>query len=160
MRFTRAIRDLALLFFLVLLGACRAAGCAAATFGDIVGETGDSHCDRRFVTGNNERADFCQEIIDTVAQSDFEKDCRDKHGASAGEGRCPRERVIAGCKLDKVNDDGSEVWDWYYDVSDLEDAGDGGDGGGFENPVHTKAEVRALCNDRTRYDEGATYQDP
>ena len=132
--------------------------------GDIVGETGDVYCDRRFVTNaSKERAPFCQEVIDTIAVSQVSDDCREKHAARTAEGRCPRENIIAGCKLHKDNDDGSEVWDWYYDVSDLEDAGDedGSTDGGpiFKDPVRTKEDVKALCADPKRYEEGATFDD-
>jgi hypothetical protein len=141
---------------LALLGGCRAGGCAANVLGDVVGTTGDAHCDRRFVSGaEKKRAGFCQEIIDTVALSQFQDDCREKHTANTGEGRCPREHVLGGCKLHEVNDDGSEVWDWYYDVTELE-----ADGGVFEAPVRTKDEVRTLCADRERYEKGASFQEP
>lgn len=143
---------------------CRAGGCVAGTFGDVVGATGDAHCDRRFASAGQERAPFCQEIIDTLADSQFEDDCREKHGAAAGAGRCGFEHKIGGCKLDKVNDDGSEVWDWYYDVSDIEAAMGpraGPDGGPtFEDPPRTKDDVRKLCADRGRYEDGAEYRDP
>lgn len=160
-------------------GGCRAGGCAANVLGDVIGETGDAYCDRRFVATGKEPAPFCQEIIDTIAQSQFTEDCRDKHGARSDEGKCPRERIIAGCKLSKVNDDGSDVYDWYYDVSDLEAAArdaaadaevDAGDGGLvvdtqttaplFKDPVRTKEEVKKLCADKTRYEEGATFAEP
>jgi hypothetical protein len=163
------------LFVLVLLGGvptegCRAGGCVANVLGDVVGETGDARCDRRFVSGDKRPAPFCQEIIDTVALSEFQDDCRTKHGAATGEGRCPRERQIGGCKLHKVNDDGSEVWDWFYDVTDIEaDAGDAGTDADadaeqpvpvFDDPPRTRDDVRDLCADRRRYEEGATYYDP
>jgi hypothetical protein len=159
---------------LALASGCKVGGCAANVLGDVVGETGDVYCDRRFVTGDKSPAPFCQEVIDTVAVSQVEDDCRDKHKARTAEGKCPRARIIAGCKLHKDNDDGSEVFDWYYDVSDLEDAaaqealdagpdGDDGSDGGitpiFENPVLSKEEVKALCEDKTRYKEGATFRE-
>ena len=159
------------LFFLLAAG-CKAGGCAANVLGDIVGATGDVYCDRRFVSNETkERAPFCQEVIDTVAVSQVRDDCREKHAAQAGEGRCPRENIIAGCKIHKDNDDGSEVFDWYYDVSDLEDAGDEGQDGDddadddadagpiFKDPVRTKEEVMELCADPKRYEEGATFTD-
>jgi hypothetical protein len=97
-------------------------------------------------------------VLDTVAQSQFESDCRDSHGASHGDGRCPRDHIIAGCELHKNNDDGSKVYDWYYDVSDLEDAAAHDAAPPFSDPpVTTKDEVKKLCADPTRYDEGATY---
>lgn len=125
--------------------------------GDVAGFSGDAHCDRRFVGEKDDAkpASFCQEIIDTVALSEFQDDCRDKHAAETGEGKCPRDRALGGCKLLEEHDDGSEVYDWYYDVTDLEE-----DGGVFEDPVRTKEEVKALCADRARYEEGAEYVDP
>ena len=78
-----------------------------------------------------------------------------KHTASAGEGRCPREHALGACKLHKENDDGSEVFDVFYDVTDLE-----ADGGVFEEPVRTKDEVKKLCADKARYEEGATFVEP
>lgn len=159
-------RSLLLLFVLAAASGCKVGGCAANVLGDVVGETGDVACDRRFVKGaDKEPAPFCQEVIDTVAVSQVRDDCREKHTASAFEGKCPREKIIAGCKIHKDNDDGSEVWDWYYDVSDLEDAAvhapDATPDAGpiFKDPVRTKEEVKALCTDKTRYEEGATFDD-
>jgi hypothetical protein len=149
-----------------LVAGCRAGGCVANTLGDVVGETGDAFCDRRFVgPGGKEPAPFCQEIVDTVALSQFQDDCRDKHKARSDEGKCPREKIIGGCKLHKENDDGSEVFDWYYDVSDIEaDASKNdatADGGVvYKEPVKDKAAVKKLCEDRSRYEEGAHYEDP
>jgi hypothetical protein len=151
------VKKVAFVAFLAVLCGCRAGGCAAATLGDVVGATGDAHCDRRFVSGPDAKdAPFCQEIVDTLAASEFKDDCSQKHTARADDGRCPRDRVIAGCKLHKQNDDGSEVLDWFYDVGDLE-----ADGAAFEPPlVRTKDDVRAQCNDPKRYEEGATFVDP
>lgn len=142
----------AILAFLVL-GGCRAAGCVANTFGDVVGETGDVACDRRYVD-NDAAEPFCQEVIDTVAVSDVKDDCGGKHRARAHDGRCDRTRVIAGCKISKVNDDGSEVWDWYYDVSDMLDSGAAFLPGSY--PL-TKDDIKKKCADPKRYDEGASY---
>ncbi|MBX3216380.1 MAG: hypothetical protein KF850_30350 [Labilithrix sp.] len=158
-------RRLAPLALLLLVAGCKAGGCVANVFGDIVGVTGDVYCDRRFVADETKTpASFCQEVIDTLAVGEVEDDCRDKHAARTGEGRCPRENVIAGCKLHKDNDDGSEVWDWYYDVSDLEDASasDASSDASplFEAPARTKDDVRALCADPERYEEGATFAEP
>ncbi|MCW5836514.1 MAG: hypothetical protein KIS78_29210 [Labilithrix sp.] len=163
--FARIRRRLALIALLVLGAGCKAGGCVANVFGDIVGVTGDVYCDRRFVDDEAKSpASFCQEVIDTLAVSEVEDDCRDKHAARAGEGKCPREDVIAGCKLHKDNDDGSEVWDWYYDVSALEGdhAEDASSEAGplFEAPPRTKDDVRALCADPKRYEEGATFAEP
>lgn len=129
---------------------CKVAGAIANVFGDIAGETEDVACDRR--TGR-EPAPFCQEVIDTVAVSQVGDDCRDKFGAATFEARCPRQGIIAGCKIHKDNDDGSEVWDWYYDVSDA------GPDAGFRDAPRTKADVQRLCEDPSRYEEGATYDD-
>jgi len=164
LRSSTARRGLGSVSLLLLVSGCKVGGCAANVLGDIVGETGDVYCDRRFVTNaSKERAPFCQEVIDTIAVSQVSDDCREKHAARTAEGRCPRENIIAGCKLHKDNDDGSEVWDWYYDVSDLEDAGDedGSTDGGpiFKDPVRTKEDVKALCADPKRYEEGATFDD-
>lgn len=147
---------LAVVLLGVLGAGCRAGGCAAAALGDVVGATGDAHCDRRYVPDDREPGSFCQEIVDTLAASNFEDDCREKHAAQADDGRCPREKVLGGCKISKVNDDGSEVYDWYYDVS--QDTRDGGLP--FVDPAKTKADVQKLCADPSRYEEGATYVDP
>lgn len=123
--------------------------------GDLTSATGDVYCDRRFVSGDKEPSPFCQEVIDTIAVSQISDDCRNRHAARTDTGRCPRDRIIAGCKLEKDNEDGSEVWDWYYDVSDLELDG----GSHFENPVRTKDQVMKMCADRKRYEDGATFTD-
>jgi hypothetical protein len=150
------LRRLFLPLFFVLACSCRAGGCAANVLGDVVGATGDAHCDRRFVSGEDKKAaSFCQEIVDTVALSEFQDDCREKHTAISGEGQCAREKIIGGCKLHKENDDGSEVFDWFYDVTELE-----GDGGVFEEPVRTKEDVEKLCADPKRYEEGAHFVTP
>ena len=142
--------------FFVFACSCRAGGCAANVLGDVVGATGDAHCDRRFVSGEDKKAaSFCQEIVDTVALSQFQDDCREKHTAISGEGLCARDKIIGGCKLHKENDDGSEVFDWFYDVSELE-----ADGGVFEEPVRTKEDVERLCADPKRYEEGAHFEMP
>src|SRR5262249_50285004 len=46
---------------LLLVGGCRLGGCAANVLGDVVGETGDVACDRRF---GKDPAPFCQEVVD------------------------------------------------------------------------------------------------
>jgi hypothetical protein len=150
---------------LVTLGiGCRPAGCVAGVFGDVVGATGDAHCDRRFVPPEKQAASFCQEIIDTLATSQFKDDCDQKFKAASGDGRCGRENVLGGCKDRKVNDDSSEVYDWYYDVSQLVlERGDasGPDGGPtFEKSPTTKEEVKTLCADHDRYGDGADFVDP
>jgi hypothetical protein len=149
-------RNWLVLALVIAATGCRAGGCVLATLGDIVGATGDARCDRRFVADDRNPAPFCQEIIDTLARSQFQNDCREKHAAQAGEGRCPREDLLGGCKLHKQNDDGSDVWDWFYDVTALEEDA----GIEFDRPARTADEVRALCADRGRYEEGATFFEP
>jgi hypothetical protein len=152
----RSLRPIAPVLILALACACRAGGCAANALGDVIGATGDAHCDRRFVASPEKKpASFCQEIIDTIALSEFQDDCRDKHTAITGEGRCARDQVLGGCKLHKENDDGSEVYDWFYDVTALE-----ADGGSFEEPLRTREDVEKLCADRQRYEEGASFAEP
>lgn len=149
-------RLLALVFVLGASAGCRAGGCVAASLGDVVGATGDAFCDRRYVPQDREPGSFCQEIVDTLAASEFQDDCRDKHAARAEEGRCPREQALGGCKVHKENDDGSEVFDWYYDVSSLDRDG----GKPFVDPVRTREDVLRLCADPSRYEEGASFVDP
>ena len=134
----------------VFLAGCKVGGFVANTLGDVVGKTDDVACDRR--TGT-EPAPFCQEVIDTVAVSQVKDDCIAKFAASGNEGVCPRDKILAGCKIHKNNDDGSDVFDWYYDVSDA------GPDAGFKDFPRTKGDVKALCEDKTRYEEGATYQE-
>ncbi|AKU94806.1 hypothetical protein AKJ09_01470 [Labilithrix luteola] len=142
-----------------VMAGCDTLGSIAVSAGDFAGAKADVHCDRRFVTGDGQPASFCQEVVATVAASEFSDDCRAKHQATAGPGKCPRERVIAGCKLLKKNGDDSLVYDWYYDVSDiLADAGPnaGPDGGPtFEKPAVTVDDVAASCADPSRYEDGA-----
>jgi hypothetical protein len=133
-----------------LASACDVITGVATTGADFGGATADAHCDRRFVTDGGRPSSFCQEIAGTVAATQFADDCRLKLLATPGPGLCPRERVIAGCKLDKKNRDDSLVWDWYYDVS-----GDAGDGG-FEPPTpRDTIDVSRTCADRLRYEDGA-----
>ncbi|WP_394848297.1 hypothetical protein LZC95_12650 [Pendulispora brunnea] len=137
---------------------CRAGGWVASVVGDVVGSKGDVACDRRFADGpDGDPAGFCQEVIDTVAVSQVGDDCVDRHHARSLENsKCPREGIIGGCKLSMTNDDGSEVYDWYYDVSDLERAKNTE----FESSVKTVDEVKAKCADRSRYEEGAEFVEP
>lgn len=140
----------------MLACSCKPAGCAANVLLDIVDETGDAHCDRRFISDpNKKRASFCQEIVDTIALSEFQEDCRSKHTAISGEGSCARDRIIGGCELHNENDDGSKVYDWFYDVSDLE-----AEGGVFEAPARTREDIEKLCADPKRYDQGAHFVTP
>jgi hypothetical protein len=144
----------------LLVGACDVVTEVAVTGADFGGATADAHCDRRFVGDGGQPSAFCQEVSATLAASQFADDCRNAHGAAAGPGLCPRDRVIAGCKIDKKTDDGSIVRDWYYDVSELAadaSAEAGTDAGSrFEPPVPTDVSaVARTCADRTRYEEGA-----
>ena len=145
-----------LLLGLVVLAGCRAGGCVVASFADLVGETDDVACDRRYVTEEGSPSAFCQEIIDTIAMPQIWDDCRQRHHARAIEGRCPRERIVAGCKVSRVNDDGSQVYDWYYDVEEEDDES----GLPYESRVTSADEVRAKCADRTRYESGAEFVEP
>jgi len=166
MRLPHAARVGALLALLAAGGtACDAITSVIVTGADFGGATADAHCDRRYVAEGGQASAFCQEVVGTVAASQFSDDCRNKFQATPGAGLCPRERIIAGCALDKKTDDGSKVWDWYYDVSDvLADAGpDAGPDGGptFAAPVPTDVSaVGAVCADRTRYEDGAELAFP
>jgi hypothetical protein len=151
-------------FFGVFMGCSAIASIAneGASFG---GATADVHCDRRFTTDGGQRSAFCQELVATVAASQFSDDCRNKFQASAGPGLCPRDQIIAGCELDDQHKDGSHAWDWYYDVSSfIADAGPnaGVDGGPtFADPVATNvSDVAKICADPTRYNDGAELVSP
>jgi hypothetical protein len=140
--------------------ACDAIVSVAAQGADFGGTTADAHCDRRAVADGGQASAFCQEVVSTVAASQFSDDCRMKFAASPGPGLCPRAKVIAGCKLLAKNGDDSVVWDWYYDVSGVvaEAGAEAGPDGGptFDPPVAaTVSDVAAICADRTRYQDGA-----
>lgn len=138
--------------------ACSAITSVAVAGTDFGGATADAHCDRRYVTDGGQPAAFCQEVVATLAASQFADDCRDKHMATAGPGLCPRERIIAGCKLDEKHDDHSVAWDWYYDISNIE-SGDAGEK--FEPPIPADlTDVAALCADHARYSDGAELAKP
>jgi hypothetical protein len=139
---------------LLFASACDAVTGAAVGAADFAGAKADAHCDRRFVTAGGEPAPFCQEVMGTLAAAEFADDCRTKHKATADPGPCPRAKILAGCKLLKKNDDDSNVWDWYYDVSDLVDAGPDA-GWVSESLPRSVSDVAASCADRTRYEEGA-----
>ena len=106
-------------------------------------------CDRRIVADGGAPAAFCQGVIGTVAGAEFSDDCRAKHLAAAGPGRCPRERVIGGCRITKDNDDQSQVFDWYYDVSEPPDGGVR-DAEAFENRVDGGGAIAAVCTGTVR----------
>jgi hypothetical protein len=152
--------------FALLVGAtgCDTIVSIAAQGGDFAGATADVHCDRRYVSDGGQPAAFCQEVVSTLAASQFADDCRLHLLATPGQGLCPRDRIIAGCKLLKQNADNSQVWDWYYDVSNIEaeaGADDGPDGGPtFVNPPESIADVAHLCADPTRYQDGADLVTP
>jgi len=151
-----------LVAFAVLASACDVITSVATTGADFGGATADAHCDRRIVADGGRPSSFCQEIVGTLAASQFSDDCRLKLLATPGPGLCPREQVIAGCKLLKKNDDDSLVWDWYYDLSSA-DGGDGGrvDAAAFEPPTPRNAlEVSRACADRARYEDGAELVRP
>lgn len=145
--------------------ACGVITSVAVTGADFGGATADAHCDRRFVSDGGQASAFCQEVIATLAASQFADDCRSQHQATPGPGLCPRAGVIAGCKLGKKTDDKSVVKDWYYDVSGtLAEAGAlaGPDGGPtFDPPVPTSVVgVTRTCADRARYEDGAELVTP
>jgi hypothetical protein len=132
---------------------------------DFGGATADVHCDRRGVAHGGQASAFCQEVVATVAASQFSDDCRLKHEATPGPGLCSRAKIIAGCKLLEQHDDHSVAWDWYYDVSaELAEAGpnDGPDGGPTFNPpvAASVEEVARICADSSRYPGGAELVAP
>jgi hypothetical protein len=146
-------------------GGCDAITDVAVQGASFGGATADAHCDRRFPLPGGQASSFCQDVAATVAATQFSDDCRNHLLATPGPGLCPRARIIAGCKLDKQEQDGSVVHDWYYDVSDLlADAGPfaGPDGGPtFALPIPvTMTDVARTCADRTRYEEGAELVSP
>ncbi|HWL88860.1 MAG TPA: hypothetical protein VNO21_23815 [Polyangiaceae bacterium] len=146
-----------LIVAVLAMSGCRAGGWVASVVGDVIGTKGDAFCDRRYVTDPKvEAAAFCQELVDTVAASQFEDDCRSRFTAQAADGRCPREKIVGGCKISVTNDDGSEVYDWYYDVSDLEAKS----GREFQSHVSSADAVRAKCADPERYSDGAEFVMP
>ena len=132
--------------------------------GSLVGSNQTDSCDRRF--GAQPEA-FCQEIDNTVAGSQFRDDCTKKFQAPANIGGCPRDAIVGGCAIDTQNEDGSNVTDWYYDVTSLvAEAGTGAedDDAGPSFPPSdvglTVDEVRAKCADPMRYSDGAHYVGP
>ncbi len=156
MQSKKLLRVLGIMMMLGVAG-CRAGGWVASVVGDVIGDKGNAACDRRYVSDPSAQPSaFCQEVIDTVASSQIEDDCTSKFHAKAFDGTCPRENVIGGCKYNQTNDDGSTVYDWYYDVSDLEKQG----GHAFESHVDTADDVRAKCADPNRYEGGAEFVEP
>jgi len=150
---------------LLLAVGCGVVDSIASEGADFGGATADAHCDRRLALDGGQPSSFCQDVQATVAASQFSDDCRLHLHATPGTGLCPRAGIIAGCKLDEKNGDGSIVHDWYYDVSGI--LGDGGADAGpdgealFAPPVpETVSEVAAVCADPTRYEDGAELAFP
>jgi hypothetical protein len=129
--------------------ACKLPGSIAAAAAG-----GDSSCDRRSGASESPQP-FCQEILETVAGSRFREDCTQKLKGTAREDKCPRDNVIAGCKVTITNDDGSEIIDWFYDVDN-----DPNSKVKTEDRIRTREQVRAKCNEPGRYEGGATFIDP
>jgi len=134
----------------VLLGGCSAVEFIGGSLAATVGISEDSYCDRRFVSDDkaDKRTAFCQDIVDTVADSEFREDCSKKFGARTGTGRCDRGTTIGGCAVSEVERDGSQVTDWFY-LTDFDDAG-----------PRNKDDVGKLCGDRSRYERGASFVTP
>jgi hypothetical protein len=157
---------------LVLVPGCTFVAGLYGDLGSLLGSNANASCDRRY--GEQPEA-FCQEIDNTVAGSQFQDDCAHKfHARTSGNG-CPRELVVGGCAIDKKNDDGSTVTDWYYDVSSMvaeagsadaegEGEGDGdADAGPSFPPSDVKLnadDVRVKCADPARYSDGAHFVTP
>lgn len=149
-RSVRRVWSVGSLAFVIAGSACDAVTSVVVDGADFGGATADAHCDRREVQDGGRPSSFCQEIVGTLAASQFADDCRATHQAAAGTGLCPRVGIIAGCKLETKNQDGSEVWDWYYEVSGV-DAG-----AAFSPPIPgSAAAVAQTCADRARYADGA-----
>jgi hypothetical protein len=139
----------------ISVGACDAITSVVVEGADFGGAAANAHCDRREVVDGGQPSAFCQEVVGTLAASQFADDCRAKHDATPGTGLCPRAGIIAGCKLETKTEDGSHVWDWYYDASKL-DAGER-----FAPPLpHDTADVARLCADPSRYKDGAELASP
>jgi hypothetical protein len=137
------------LLLLGLLVSCKLPGSIAAAAAG-----GDSSCDRRSGESDTPQP-FCQEILETVAGSRFREDCTQKLKGTAREDRCPREHIIAGCKVTITNDDGSEIIDWFYDVDK--------DPTSKVKPmdrIRSADEVRKKCAEPGRYEGGATFVSP
>jgi hypothetical protein len=144
----------------VVANACNFVTSVAVQGADFGGASANAYCDRRYVSDGGTPSAFCQEIVGTLAASQFADDCRNNHQATTGPGLCPRPGIVAGCKLNENNSDGSQVWDWYYDVSSFPDAGPDG-APYFAQPVATSvASVALVCADRSRYPQGAELTSP
>lgn len=134
--------------------ACAACSAVAGVFGG-VGAGGatnpDDSCDRRFAPRPEA---FCQEITGTLVGLQFREDCAQKYDARAATTLCPRERVIGGCMIDKIFEDGSRVTDWFYDLGDLDGGVDAFPPG---DRALTVAQIKARCADPKRYEYGAHF---
>ncbi len=144
----------ALLVITPALGACTAIAGVAGDFGGFVGTTSDARCDRRFGKAD-EKQPFCQEIRSTLAGSQFKDDCEGHLQGKPDDGSCPAEKRIGGCEVEKQNDDHSIVVDWYYDVADLE----GTERFSPDRPK-TAEDIKKMCADRKRYEDGAHFLSP
>jgi hypothetical protein len=144
----------------LLVSACSVVTSIAVQGADFGGAAANAYCDRRYVTDGGTPSAFCQEVVGTLAASQFADDCRNNHQATTGPGLCPRPTIIAGCKLLDSHSDDSQVWDWYYDVASFPvDQPDGA--AYFAPPVASSvAAVGQLCADPTRYPLGAELAQP
>ncbi len=156
----RGSRVFVAIVVVAIANACSVVTSIAVEGADFGGASANAYCDRRYVTDGGTPSAFCQEVVGTLAASQFADDCRNNHEATTGPGLCPRAEIIAGCKLNENNSDNSQVWDWYYDVASFPDAEPDG-GPYFAPPVATSvASVAALCADPTRYPQGAELAYP
>jgi hypothetical protein len=151
---------LAALVVVAVATACSVVTSIAVEGADFGGASANAYCDRRYVTDGGTPAAFCQEVVGTLAASQFADDCRNNHQATTGPGLCPRPEIIAGCKLTENNSDDSQVWDWYYDVADFPDAE--ADGAPYFAPpvASSTSSVATICADPTRYPQGAELAYP
>jgi hypothetical protein len=145
----RAKRVRILILVSIVAVACKLPGTLAAAAAG-----GDSSCDRRSGASDSPQP-FCQEILETVAGSRFREDCTQKLKGTAREDKCPRDNVIAGCKVTITNDDGSEIIDWFYNVDK-----DPNSKVKAEDRIRTRDQVRAKCNQPGLYEGGATFVEP
>ena len=139
--------------------------CGCSFFGHLAGDlegafggTSDGACDRRYGASETPQP-FCQEVVGTIAVSQFGTDCTNHLQGLYTKGQCPRDAtLLGGCKLDKSNEDGSHTTDWYYDVDALIDAGETFNPGSL---VHDASDVKAICSSPSHYSSpSATFVDP
>lgn len=103
-------------------------------------ESGTVHCDRRHVAPGATPEPFCQVLRETRGAPEFKRDCEEDFSATSGDGECPAKGRVGGCEIAGDHEDGSVAIDWFYE----------GD----------RADVRALCADRKRYEDGAKFVAP